>query len=157
MGNDGGLTDREAVIDAVVRFVCSLDEADPDMLASSITEDMVMDLTPFSQIGRKYEPLKGKETVVSTLMKNVGTNLDSTHHVSNFRIELNGDEANLRCYALAQHYRKGHGPGDKYTDYYLMGNKYDCTIVRDGGVWKIKTFVLIPAWTQGNPSVMNVE
>jgi hypothetical protein len=44
MPNAGGLTDREAAIDAVIRFVCALDEGDSELSASSLSEDAVMDL-----------------------------------------------------------------------------------------------------------------
>jgi hypothetical protein len=124
MSSANALSDREAVIDAATRFVLALDDADMDLLQSSMTEDMVMDLTPFNPAGFDYKPMHGRDTIAIALMKVVGTGMDTTHHISNFRIDVNGDEASFRCYVLAQHFRKGHGMGETFTDYYLMGNKY---------------------------------
>lgn len=156
MTNSEGLTDREAAIDALTRFVCALDEGDPDLLRSSITEDMLMDLSPFDKIGRSYSSFSGKETVVERLMKVVGQSMDSTHMITNIRTKGSGDSLEIACYALAQHYRLGQGPSPDFQDFYLMGNKYKAQVVRDGDVWRVKSLRVEPAWTQGVPGVMKV-
>ncbi|KAK3717671.1 hypothetical protein LTR37_005738 [Vermiconidia calcicola] len=156
MSNAGGLTDREAAIDAIIRFVCSLDEADGGLCASSLTEDMIMDLTPFNRIGMDNEPVTGKAAVVERLMAAVGRPLDTTHMATNIRCTIDGDTAQLRCTVLAQHFRRGEGPSPEYQDYYLFGNQYKASEVREGNMWKVSRLLISPAWTQGNPDVMRV-
>ena len=157
MPNSNGLTDREAITDAIVRLVLSIDDGDAELLSSTITDDMVMDLTGLNESGFAYRPFVGKEMVVQGLMKAVGTSLDTTHHVSNFRIDLGIDSAKLDCYALAQHFRRGEGLSSKSNDCFLAGNKYHSIVVREEGVWKVKRLEVKAAWTYGDGSVMKVD
>jgi hypothetical protein len=161
--NKAGLTPREAAIDALTRFVCSLDEGDPVLLKSSITADMLMDLSPFNAAGFNYSPFSGQDVVCDRLMAAVGVSMDTTHSITNFRTKMIGEgEMQVKCYVLAQHFRLGQGQSSDFQDYYLMGNKYSAVVVRgdadeDGsGEWKIKELVITPAWTQGVSAVMKV-
>jgi hypothetical protein len=159
MPNVDGLTDREAAIDALVRFVCSLDEGDEALLASSITEEMVMDLSPFNKAGFNYSPFSGRDTVVERLMKAVGKSMDTTHSITNFRtkyVEGEEDSMEVNAYVLAQHFRLGQGPSSDFQDFYLMGNKYKARVIRAGNAWQIKHLEIEPAWTQGVAAVMKV-
>ncbi|KIX00284.1 uncharacterized protein Z518_10423 [Rhinocladiella mackenziei CBS 650.93] len=157
MPNAGGLTDREAAIDAIIRFVVSLDDGDPELCASSLTEEAIMDLTPFNKAGLNYEPVIGRTAVVERLMAAVGKALDTTHSATNVRCTVNGDKADLSCCVLAQHFRLGQGPSPQFQDYYFFGNQYEASIVREGDLWKVNKLVITPAWTQGNPDVMKVQ
>jgi hypothetical protein len=161
--NKAGLTPREAAIDALTRFVCSLDEGDPVLLKSSITTDMLMDLSPFNAAGFNYSPFSGQDVVCDRLMAAVGVSMDTTHSITNFRTKVIGErEMEVKCYVLAQHFRLGQGQSSDFQDYYLMGNKYSAVVVRDdadedgSGEWKIKELVITPAWTQGVSAVMKV-
>ena len=156
MPNAGGLTDREAAIDAIIRFVVSLDDGDRELCASSLTEDMIMDLTPFSKIGMNNQSSTGKAAVVERLMTAVGKPLDTTHCATNIRCTVSGDEANLSCCVLAQHFRLGQGPSHNFQDHYLVANQYKADIVREGDLWKVSKLIITPAWTQGDPEVMKV-
>ncbi|KAK5170544.1 uncharacterized protein LTR77_005132 [Saxophila tyrrhenica] len=156
MPNAGGLTDREAAIDAVIRFVCALDEGSHELSASSMTEDMVLDMTPFQKLGWDAKSTHGRTEVVNLLMDRVGTALDTTHSATNIRCTVSGDSAELTSSVLAQHFRKGEGSSPEFQDYYLFGNFYKAEIVREGELWRIKKLSIAPGWTQGNPEVMKV-
>lgn len=156
MANAGGLTDREAAIDAVIRFVCALDEGDAELSASSLTEDSIMDLTPFRKVGMERGVAEGRDATVKVLMDAVGKPLDTTHSATNIRCTVQGDSAELTTCVLAQHFRRGEGPSPEFQDHYLFGNQYAAQIVRDGEFWKIKRLTITPAWVVGNPDVMNV-
>jgi hypothetical protein len=156
MSNAGGLTDREAAIDAVVRFVCALDEPSSELSASSLTEDAVMDLSPFARAGLQPRVVNGRDEIVGILMSAVGKPLDTTHSATNIRCSVDGDKAELSSCILAQHFRGGQGPSPEFQDYMFMGNQYNCDIVRAGSVWKIKRVLITPLWSYGNPDVMKV-
>ncbi|KAL6245301.1 hypothetical protein RBB50_008076 [Rhinocladiella similis] len=155
MPNAGGLTDREAAIDAIIRFVCSLDNGESELCASAFTEDVVVTLN-FSKIGTHYDPVVGRDNVVNIMMKQVGKPLDTTHSATNVRCTVTGDSADLTTCVLAQHFRGGEGPSPEFQDYYFFGNQYKTTLVRAGDLWRVKTLEITPAWTQGNPDVMKV-
>jgi hypothetical protein len=156
MTNKGGLTDREAAIDALHRFVWALDEGSGALSASSLTANAVMTLR-FTHNGAKPREIVGREDIVELLMSAVGRPLDTTHMATNVRCEVEGDRAKLQAQILAQHFRGGEGVGPEFGDYYLFGNIYNCDIERaDEGLWKITHVTIKAAWTQGNPEVMKV-
>lgn len=155
MPNRGGLTDREAAIDALIRFVWALDEGSSELSASSLTEDATMVLS-FTHNGAKPRELTGRDTIVETLMSAVGRPLDTTHMATNIRCEVDGDKAELQAQILAQHFRGGEGLGPEFNDFYLFGNIYKCSIVRADDLWRISKVTIKAAWTQGNPEVMKV-
>ena len=157
MPNAGGLTDREAAIDAVIRFVCGLDEGSAELSASSMTEDAILDMSPFQKIGWDAKSTQGRSEIVRLLMDAVGTALDTTHSATNIRCTVDGDTAQLTTCVLAQHFRKGQGPSPEFQDYYFFGNHYNVDIVREGELWRIKKVTIAPGWTQGNPDVMKVK
>lgn len=153
MPNRGGLTDREAAIDALHRFVWALDEGDPELSASSLTKDATMVLE-FTHNGQTPRELTGRDTVVELLMNVVGKPLDTTHMVTNTRCEVDKDTAELQAQILAQHFRRGEGPDSKFNDHYLFGNMYKCHVVREGDLWKLSRVIIRPVWTQGNPEII---
>ena len=156
MPNKGGLTDREAAIDALHRFLWALDEGSDKLSASSLTSDAVMTLQ-FTHNGAKPREIVGREQIVDLLMSAVGRPLDTTHMATNVRCEVEGDKATLQAQILAQHFRGGEGVGPEFGDYYLFGNIYQCNVQRaDEDLWKISHVTISAAWTQGNPEVMKV-
>jgi hypothetical protein len=156
MHNAGGLTDREAAIDAIIRFVCALDEGDPELSASALTEDAVMDLSAFQKSGLSYSAIHGRTAIVDALMSKVGKPLDTTHCATNVRCTVDGDRASLTCCVLAQHWRGGQGPSPEFQEYFLQGNQYKATLVREEDLWKVDNLTIAPSWSQGNPDVMKV-
>ncbi|KAK3633283.1 hypothetical protein LTR56_015851 [Elasticomyces elasticus] len=153
MPNQGGLTDREAAIDAVIRFVDALDNGDSNLSESSLTENATMNLV-FGNSGMQSRKIEGRKPIVGALMGKVGTALDTTHMATNIRCQVDGDEAELTSAILAQHFRLGEGQSSDSQDYFMNGNKYRCKIVRAGKLWRIESITIEPAWTLGNPAIM---
>lgn len=155
MPNAHNLTDREAAIDAIIRFCNSLDSGDPTLCASSLTPNTTLDLTPFSASGQNFTITTGRTAVVDLLLSALGP-LDTTHCATNIRCTVDGDTAELTCCVLAQHFRGGEGPKPEFGDYWFCGNQYVARIVRDGDEWRVERLVITPAWTVGKPEVMKV-
>lgn len=153
VGIHAGLSDREAVIDAVLRFVIALDDNDEGLLISAFTEDAVVDLGPASVIGIPFSELSGRDKVAKTLLKSVGP-LDTTHMTSNFRVSVVGDTAQLSCYALASHFRPGQGPSPEHHKGFTMANRYTTELVRDDGAWRIRHMVINCTWSDGDIGVI---
>jgi hypothetical protein len=150
-----GLTDREAIIDALHRAVLSFDHADESLLHSAVTKDIMVEMPGASP------PMSGIPALKETVFDRVAYKLDTTHFLSNFRVDLPGGEgvttARVTCSAMAQHVRKGKGRenGNKYTS----GGLYLCEVVKDGesGLWKIKNWKFNIVWLEGDASVMTGE
>ena len=146
--------DRYEIADAVHRFAFGLDHGDADSLASTLTEDCVLDFRPAGKkLGLDFPKLDGRQSIVDTLIPLLGP-LDTSHTVSNVQVEVSEDSATLYCYVLAQHFmpRQGPRPGSENA---LLMNRYDCELVRDGQKWRFKRMTIDNAWAQGNPEILN--
>ena len=144
------LSDREGIIDALYRSIIGLDTADQAMFESAWHKDatFVYDVMP---------PTQGLDAILATTFQYVGQGLDTTHFVSNVRIELkNGsDTAKVTSHALAQHYRKNEGR-DKKAPRYLTGNMYYVDVAKDNseGLWKIAKLDIKVIWCEGDASIV---
>lgn len=148
------LIDHGAITDALHRYTAGLDHGDADLLASSLTEDAMVDLTPAtSKIGLDFPVLKPRDTIVGALIPAVGP-LDTSHVISNIRTAVHGDTAHVNCYALAQHYLPQEGPKPDRTRHALMMNHYDADLRREGSTWRISRLTIDNAWFEGDESVL---
>jgi len=145
-----GLPDRESITDTLYRSVFGLDTADQATFETAWHKDatFIYDSSP---------PADGLDTILATVFKYVGEGLDTTHFVTNVRVEVKdgADTATATAHALAQHYRRGEGRDPK-APRYLTGNMYFVELAKDGsdGLWKIKNFDLKVIWREGDPSIV---
>lgn len=146
---------QQSAINALILYTSGIDNADDNELRSSFAEDAVFDLTKFTSLGMNYPPVHGRDVIVDFCMKSVGSPLDTSHDLTNFRVELNQgqDEAHVICYVDAYHFKKGQGLAPGAKDYYLVKSRYDATVVRTSGEWRIKHLAVEPLWTLGTPAV----
>ncbi|MCM3302264.1 nuclear transport factor 2 family protein [Streptomyces pseudogriseolus] len=148
------LIDHAAIADALHRYTAGLDHGDADLLASSLTEDAMVDLTPATnKIGLDFPVLKPRDTAVGALIPAVGP-LDTSHVISNIRATVHGDTAHVNCYATAQHYLPQEGPKPDRTRHALMMNRYDADLTRDGNAWRISRLTIDNAWFEGDETVL---
>jgi hypothetical protein len=102
-------------------------------------------------------PIHGLDAIRTQLLDVVGP-MDTTHMISNVRVDLQPGEnkAQLNCYALAQHCLNGEvmdGTGRKY----LAASEYWVDLVKVKGQsrrWGITKWVMKIIWAQGDASVM---
>jgi hypothetical protein len=148
------IVDRAEITDALYRYTAGLDHGDAELLASSLTHDATVDLTPATaKIGLEFPVLQPREVVVGALAGAVGP-LDTSHSITNVRIEISGDTATARCNAQAQHYLPGEGPQPDKTRHALMMNRYQAEMIRDGRRWLIHHLIIDNAWFDGDPAVL---
>ena len=144
------LSDREGIIDALYRSITGLDTADQAMFESAWHKDatFVYDVMP---------PTQGLDAILATTFQYVGQGLDTTHLVSNVRIDVkNGsDTAKVTSHALAQHYRKNEGRDPK-APRYLTGNMYYVDVAKDNsdGLWKMTKLDIKVIWCEGDASIV---
>lgn len=140
------LTGRDAVIDAVYRALLGCDTNNRDLFESAITENgafIVGDTT-----------IQGHENLMLQVFERVAK-LDTTHSLTNIRINIDGSKAVLTATALAQHYRGGTGLDPK-SEQWLVGGLYLVDLVKQDGdveLWKIESWKIQRLWGNGDPSV----
>jgi hypothetical protein len=145
-----GLTDYQACVDTVHRFVQGIDDNDRALAESAFTPDCEYDLTAVDAGGEPIGTFASRDAFVGQLMEHVGV-LDTLHQITNVRVDVRGDDtAALTCMVLAQHFRPGEGPKpDKQG--YLMGNRFNAELKKEEeGFWRIAKIKLRCQWAQGD-------
>ncbi|KAL2828331.1 SnoaL-like domain-containing protein [Aspergillus pseudoustus] len=147
------LQGREAITDAITRFLVGLDTDDKTLFESAFTETASLNIN-----GSVTE---GLPALITGCYDRIGK-LDTTHFLTNVRINLEegGKKANATASALSQHYRPGEGMvGGK--DALLVGSLYWVELVKDesggereGEFWRIQHFILKSTWADGPWAVL---
>jgi hypothetical protein len=148
------LLDHHGVVDAAVRYTTGLDTGDADLMASALTEDAVVDVTPaMSAIGLDFPVLSPRDTVVGGLIGAVGR-LQTSHSVTNARSTVDTDDATLSCYVDAV-YRLPRGEQeDRTVRHAQMMIRYTTRLVRADGGWRIRHLRIDGLWFDGDPQVL---
>jgi septum formation inhibitor-activating ATPase MinD len=142
--------DQFAVIETLYRFAAGIDLRDSVLLASVFTEDAISDFGPAAaKAGFEYPVLTGRETIVAALSGSLA-GIDTTHSVSNPRVSVDGDRARLDALVEAQHV-----PQNDHSRHYLMKNRYDVKLVREGEGWLIQSVTVDNVWRSGDPGVLS--
>lgn len=141
--------DKIAVVEALYRFAAGIDLRDKDLLASALAADAVSDFRPAAaKAGFEYPVLEGRDNIVAALSSGLSL-LDTSHSVSNPRVTIAGDNAHLEALVEAQHV-----PRNDPSRHYLMKNRYDVDLVREGDVWLIQRTTVDNVWRSGDPTVL---
>ncbi|KAF4414617.1 hypothetical protein FACUT_14125 [Fusarium acutatum] len=141
----GGLTEREAISDALYRAVLSFDYADEAPLLSAITKDIDAEMPGSTAHGIS----DFKAAVFDRVSK-----LHTIHFLSNVRINIeSSSKATATCSALAQHVRPGQG-ADPSSAKLTSGGFYACDMVKIGHLWKMKTWKANIIWLDGDPTIL---
>jgi len=138
------LTDREAIADALYRFANALDTDDGPLFDSAFVED-----ASFTVNGRTTQGLKAIHSDIFDMI----AKRDTTHFVTNIRINIDGKRAKLTASTLAQHYRGETGLKPDQTSL-MTGVLYWVDLVKVGSLWKMDTMQVKPTWTEGDWNVM---
>ncbi|MGY2170785.1 nuclear transport factor 2 family protein [Pseudomonas gingeri] len=127
----------------------SLDLRDSALLAAALTEDAVSDFgLAAAKVGFEYPVLEGRGTIVHALMASLSP-FNTTHSVNNPRVAIDGDKAVLDALVEAQHVLK-----TDHARHYLMKNRYDVWLVKQGETWLIQHIIVDNVWRAGDSSVM---
>ena len=141
--------DKFAVVEALYRYTAGLDLRDKNLLMSAFTADAVSDFRPAGKkAGFEYPVLESRKVIVEALIGSLNQ-IDTTHSVSNPRVSIDGDKAVLEALVEAQHL-----PSNDHSRHYLMKNRYDVELVREGDVWLIQRVTVDNVWLTGDSTVL---
>lgn len=143
------LVDVHEIVDALYRFGAGQDLGDRDLFQSAFAPDATVDFVgPARRFGVELPLFEGRAAITDTIMGTVAS-LDTSHTVTNPRVELDGDRARLFALVEAQHLPKGdHGR------HLLLKNIYTMELSRDGERWVIDHMLIENVWFTGDPSVL---
>lgn len=153
-GNDQGLAtelrDRVEILDALYRFGLGQDLHDRDLFRSAFAEDAELDFAPAAaRWGATAPVMTGRATIVDSIMAMFAGRVDTTHVVTNPRIEIACDEARLTAVVEAQHLLTA-----DHSRHALLKNLYDVVLVRDGDRWVMRHVRIENIWYTGEPTAI---
>jgi ketosteroid isomerase-like protein len=142
-------TEYLAVVDALHRFAWGMDTDDGALIASAFAPTGTADFSPAAQkLGIQFPAIEGRENIAGALGAFAGM-LVTSHSISNVRVQVNGDSANLRALVDAQHF-----PEKDTSRSLLLKNDYDVALIRDGDGWLIARMTISNIWSQGDIDVI---
>jgi hypothetical protein len=142
------LRDRHEVIDALLRFAAGQDLDDRDMFLSAFAPDATLDFTqPARRFGAEVPVMPDRATIAGIL--ETLAPLNTTHTVTNPRVTLDGDRAELSALVEAQHVTKA-----EPHHHILLKNIYNVGLSRDSDRWVINRMVIHTVWHDGDPMVL---
>ncbi|KAL2836898.1 hypothetical protein BJX68DRAFT_274314 [Aspergillus pseudodeflectus] len=144
-------TVREAVTDAITRFLVGLDTSDKSLFESAFT--------PTATLSTNGNVFQGLPAIITGCYDLIGK-LDTTHFLTNVRINVEegegGKRARVTASVLSQHYRPGEGlrGAGNGKDALVMGSLYWVEVVRDeeegeGEFWRVQHLTLQSMWADG--------
>jgi ketosteroid isomerase-like protein len=138
-----------AIADALYRFAAGQDLRDPALLSSAFSRDAELDFVqPARRLGVEIAPFRGRAEILDAIHGALAE-VDTTHTVTNLRIEAEGDGASLFALVEAQHL-----PRADHSRNLLLKNFYWVTLERAGGRWTIRRMRVNNSWYRGDPTVL---
>jgi 3-phenylpropionate/cinnamic acid dioxygenase small subunit len=138
------LAARLAVEDVVIKLFVATDERDWKCVESCFTDPFVFDMT--SVTGGQPSNMTPKQ--VAQMWSDGLKALDHVHHqTGNFRTEVEGDEARVRCYGIALHHR-GNIEAPKKTRRFV--GTYEFELANQDESWRITHFKFLLKFIDGN-------
>jgi ketosteroid isomerase-like protein len=138
------MNDRDEIFDVAVRYATALDTCDWDLLRTCFVPDVI------GRYGGDLGEVHGYEALEEICKRTLEPLDGSQHIVSNFAVQLRGDEADFSCYLQSQHIMNAAEGGPLFT---LAGRYTDLFRRTDDG-WKIAERELATMWVSGNPAVL---
>jgi 3-phenylpropionate/cinnamic acid dioxygenase small subunit len=136
------LADRQEIADLLARYTAALDTRDWELLESCFAAEPV-----FVHPGGRLEGFPAILDRTRTAL----TPLTATQHLlGNIVAEVSGDTARSVCYFQAQHVRAGTPGGETY----IIAGRYEDTLSRTAGDWKITERAQTYLWRDGNRAVV---
>ncbi|MFN0093656.1 MAG: nuclear transport factor 2 family protein [Dehalococcoidia bacterium] len=141
--------DKQDIIDSILRYASGIDMRDWELYRSAFTDEVEVDFTSWG--GGEVRRLSGDAWVAGVRSTLAG--FDGTQHtLTNFVVEVRGDEATAVVYMSAQHYL----PNDKGDSTLTIGGYYTHELVRCPSDWKIRRAKLTVTWTTGNRHIFEL-
>jgi hypothetical protein len=138
-----GLLDRQAVHDLTIDLFCAVDERDWPAARACFAPSVHFDMTSAGEPGAvQFTPEEITGAWETGLRR-----IEQVHHqAGNFRIAVDGDEADATCHGIALHHVAGAPGGSTRT---FVGT-YRFHLLRDGERWCVDRFRFGLRFIDGN-------
>jgi hypothetical protein len=136
------LFDRTQIGEVIHRYPVSIDSRDWKLFRSIFTDEIQVYLgAPTDKLSlRTVSADRFTEQVTGVISRFAVTQ----HFLTDYHIEVNGNDAFCVSYMQARHFNEGQPTWD-------MGGYYTYSLVRTGDSWKIPKYTLTVTWEENRP------
>jgi hypothetical protein len=139
----------DGILDALYRFGAGQDTRNKALFASAFSEHAQLDFVqPAALLGVTLPIMQGRDNIADAIMGTLEP-LATTHTVTNPRISVQGNTANLWALVEAQHVLRA-APERQL----LLKNIYNVALTRSADTWRITLMKIDMVWKQGDRSVL---
>ena len=140
------LKDKADIQETILKYATGLDRRDFALYRSIFADQVEIDFSSFS--GAPPSTMSGDDWAAQVQQLLPG--FDATQHVlTNFVINVQGDEAKANVYMQAEHFIANSDGDNSHT----LGGYYDHKLRRKGEGWEIHATTLTVTWSRGNRDV----
>lgn len=140
------MQDKSDIQETILKYAWGIDNRDWDLFRSIFADEVVMDFSSYN--GNPAAKMSGDDWVAGCQRMLPG--FDATQHVlTNFMIEVEGDEATAIVYMKAEHFIANALGDNSHT----LGGHYVHQLKRCAVGWKIHATTLNVTWSRGNRQV----
>lgn len=133
------MLDKQDIQETILKYSWGIDSRNWDLFRSIFADELDMDFSSYS--GAPGARMTAEQWVAGCQALHPG--FDATQHVlSNFMIDVDGDEATAIVYMKAEHFLD--------DDYHTLGGHYTHRLNRRGAGWLIHATTLTVTWRRGN-------
>lgn len=138
--------DKSDIQETILKYAWGIDSRNWALFRSIFADELEMDFSSYS--GAPASRMTGDEWVAGCQAMLPG--FDATQHVlTNFMIDVDGDEATAIVYMKAEHFI-ANSLGDNF---HTLGGHYTHRLKRHGDRWLIHATTLTVTWSRGNRQV----
>ena len=147
------LVDREQIRETVYRYPVAVDSRDWKLFRSLFTDEVDILLTTAARPARPRQIVKA-DNFTKGVDKVISSFQVTQHFLTDYHIEVKGDEALCLCYMQARHFPPKEKPGQPIWD---IGGHYTYHLKRTADGWKIPKYTLMVTWETGRPSDLQLD
>ena len=147
------LFDREQIREAVYLYPVSIDTHNWQLFRSIFTDQIDVLLTDAARADRPRQIVDADK--FTNMVDSVISSFRITQHfLTDYHIEVKGDDATCFCYMQARHFPPSNKPQQLIWD---MGGHYTYHLKRTPDGWKIPKYTLIMTWETNRPSDLKID
>jgi hypothetical protein len=144
---------RMQISEAVHRYPVTVDSRDWKGFRSIFTDEIDVLLTTADRADRPRQHLNADKFTLA--VEQVISNFQVTQHfLTDYHIEVRGDEASCLSYMCARHFPPKDKPAQAIWD---IGGYYTYQLKRGGDGWKIPKYTLVITWETNRPHDLRIE
>jgi hypothetical protein len=148
------LVDREQIKETIYRYAVGIDTRDWKLFRSIFTDkiDILLSVASRADRPRQIVSADGFTRSADRLIAQVFA--VTQHSLTNYQIDVTGDEATSLCYMQARHVPPKDRPTQPIWD---VGGYYNFHLNRTAEGWKISKYTLIVTWETNRPPDLKMD